>query len=121
MLGKWAGHKLLSEKVTRPHFRPNRPILIPSAPVSEGVELRQGCQFISSLVRALAKLPGGLGGFLPCSTGHHMSRLRHLVWNQCSHGLPSRPLESCHHQCLEAVCGFWVILKGQQQSFLTEL
>ena len=35
----------------------------------------------------------------------HMSRLRHLGWNQCSHGLTSRPLESCHHQCLKAVCG----------------
>ena len=35
-----------------------------------------------------------------------MSRLRHLEWwNQCTHGLSSRPLESCHHQCLSAVCG----------------
>ena len=33
-----------------------------------------------------------------------MSRSRHLGWNQCSHGLTSRPLESCHHQCLQAVC-----------------
>ena len=49
---QWAGHRLLSEKVTRPHIRPNRPILIPSAPVSEGVEIRHGCQFVSSLVRA---------------------------------------------------------------------
>ena len=31
--------------------------------------------------------------------------LRHLRWSQCSHGLTSRPLESCHHQCLSAVCG----------------
>ena len=37
------------------------PFLIPSVPVSEGIEIRQGCQFLSSLVRALAKLPGGLG------------------------------------------------------------
>ena len=37
--------------------------------------------------------------------GSHMSRLRHLGWNQCFHGLSSRPLESCHHQCLKAVCG----------------
>ena len=51
-----AGHRLLSEKVTRPHVRANRPILIPSVPVSEGIETRHGCQFISSLVGALAKL-----------------------------------------------------------------
>ena len=56
------------------------------------------------MVRALAKLRGGLGRFLPCRLSSHMSRLRHLGWNQCSHGLTSRPLESCHHQCLEAVC-----------------
>ena len=102
---QWAGHRLLSEKVTRPHVRTNRPILIPSVPVSEGSEIRHGCQFICSLVRALAKLPGGLGGFLPCQLGSHMSRLRHLGWNQCSHGLSSRPLKSCHHQCFKAVCG----------------
>ena len=109
---------MLSEKVTGPHVRGNRPVLIPSVPVSEGIEIRHGCQFISSLVRALAKLPGGLGRFLPCKIGSHMSRLRHLGWNQCSHGLTSGPLESCHHQCLKAVCGgFWVIPEGQLWSF----
>ena len=83
---QWAGHRLLSEKVTRPHVRANRLILVPSVPVSEGIEIRHGCQFLGSLVRALAKLPGGLGRFLPCRLGSHMSRLRHLGWNQCSHG-----------------------------------
>ena len=63
---QWAGHRLPSEKVTRPHVRANRPSLIPSVPVSEGIEIRHGCQFISSLVRALAKLLGGIGRFLPC-------------------------------------------------------
>ena len=101
----WAGHRLLSAKVTWPHVTANRPIFISSVPVSEGIEIRHGCQFLSSLVRALAKLPGGLGRFLPCRIGSHMSRLRHLVWKKCSHGLTSGPLESCHHQCLKAVCG----------------
>ena len=102
---QWAGHRLKSEKATRPHIRPNRPISISSVPVSEGIEIRQECQFISSLLRALGKLPGGVGIFLPCRVGTHVSRLRHLVWEHCSHGLTSRPLESCHHQCLKAVCG----------------
>ena len=57
---------MLIEKVTRPHVRANRPILIPTVPVSEGIIIRHGCQFLSSLVRALAKLPGGIGRFLPC-------------------------------------------------------
>ena len=95
---QWAGYPLLSEKVIRPHVGANRPILISSVPVSEGIEIRHGCQFISSLVRALAKLPEGLGVFLPCQLGSHMSRLWHLGWNECSHGLSSRPLESCHRR-----------------------
>ena len=53
---------MLSEKVTRLHVRAHRPILIPSVPVSEGIEIRHGCQFLSSLIRALAELSGGLGG-----------------------------------------------------------
>ena len=114
---QWAGHRLLSEKVTRPHVRAGRSIFIPSVPVSEGIEIRHGCQFLSSLLRALAKLPGGLGRFLPCSLGSHMSRFRHLRWNQCSHGLTSRPLESCHHQRLKAVCGVSGYPQGSLWSF----
>ena len=49
---QWAGHRLLSEKVTRPHVRADRPILIPSAPVSEGIETRHRCQFLSVQVKA---------------------------------------------------------------------
>ena len=109
---QWAGHRLLGEKVTRPHVRAGRPISVSSVPVSEGIEIRHGCQFISSLVRALGKLPGGLSRFLPCQVGTHLSRLRHLVWNHCSHGLTSRPLESCHHRCLSAICGVLGYPKG---------
>ena len=117
-VGAVAGHRLLSEKVARPHVRANRPILLPSVPVSEGIEIRHGCQYVSSLIRALAKLHGGLGRFLPCSLGSHMSRLRHLGWNQCSHGLTSRPFESCHHQCLKAVCGVLGYPKGSASELL---
>ena len=77
-----------------------------------------GCQFISSLVRALAKLPGGMGGFLPCGVGSHMSWLRHLGWNQCSHGLTFKLLESCHHRCLTAACGFLGYPKGSASELL---
>ena len=47
---QWADLRFLSAKVTGPHVRANRPILIPSVPVSEGIEIRHGCQFISSQV-----------------------------------------------------------------------
>ena len=106
---QWAGLRLLSEKVTVPH---DRDTSISSVPVSEGIEIRQGCQFISNLVRAVGKLPSGICRFLPCGVGSHMSRSRHSGWEQCYHGLASRPLESCHRQCLQAVCGVLGLSSG---------
>ena len=70
------------------------------------------------MVRALGKLPGGLARFLPCQVGSHLSRLRHLGWNQCSHGLTSRPLESCHHLCLSAICGVLGYPRGSAAELL---
>ena len=92
-----AGHRLLSETVTHPHARAHGPISISSVLVSEGIVIRQGCRFISCLIRALGEIPCGSGSFLPCQVGSHMSRLPHLGWEQCSHCLPARPLETCHH------------------------
>ena len=60
---QWTGQRLLSEKVTRPHVRANRPVSISSVAVSEGIEIRQGCLFLSNLVGALAKLYGGICRF----------------------------------------------------------
>ena len=42
---QWAGHRLLSEKVLRPHVRAHRPIYGSSVLVSKGIEIRQGCRF----------------------------------------------------------------------------
>ena len=70
----WLGHRLLSEKVTRMHhLRANRPFYVPPAPVTEGVQIRLGCQYISSFFRALGKLSGGLSRFIPGSIGGDMS------------------------------------------------
>ena len=105
------------KKVTRPHGRANRPILIPSVPVSKGIEIRHGCQFLSSSVRTLAKLPGGLGRFLPCRIGSHMSRLRHPGWNQCSHGLTLGLWNPVIISPLRLYVGFWCVLRVQHRSF----
>ena len=115
---QWAGHRLLSEKVTRSHVRALRPSTISSVPASEEIVIRQGCRFIASLVRASGKLPGSIRRFLPCRIGCNMSRLRHLVWEQCSHGLTSRPLETCHHQCRRAVCGVLAYPSGTAAELL---
>ena len=114
---QWAGHRLLSEKVTRPRTRANRPILIPSVPVSEGIAIRHGCQFISCLVRALAKLVGGIGRFLPGGIGSHMSR-------GISVGISVLMVSTLDHwnpfiiNALRLFAGFFLsIPKGQQRSF----
>ena len=39
-------------------------------------------------------------------------------WNQCSHGLTSRPLESCHHRCLSAVFGILGYPEGSAADLL---
>ena len=97
---KWLGHRLLPEKTVPVHRRPGRLICVDTPPVSEGVQIRLGCQFLGSMFRSLGKLPGGLGRFLPGSLGTHLCRLRHFGWLQCCHGLDCRPLESCLPDCL---------------------
>ena len=96
---QWAGHRLLSEKVTRPHVRAHRPSSISSVPVPEGIVIRQERRFTSSLIRALGKLPGGLGRFLPCSVGSQCLRhgpvrvqVPYLTRSEDGHG-PGRGLE----------------------------
>ena len=100
---KWMGHRLLPEKTVPLRHRSGRPILIGTSPVSERVQIRAGCQFVGGLFRSLNKLPGGLSRFIPGSLGPHLSRLRHLDWLQCGHGLSRRPLESAMPGCLEAL------------------
>ena len=98
---KWMGHRLLPEKTVPIQNRPGRAVHIGPSPVSDGVQIRVGCQFIGSMFRSLGRLPGGLGRFIPGSLGPHLSRLRHLGWLQCGHGLSCRPYESSMPDCLE--------------------
>ena len=82
-------------------MRAHRPVSISSVPVSEGIEIRQGCQPGSEL---WVNFPVVLVRFYPARLVGICPRLRHLGWDQCSHRLTSRPLASCHHHCLQAVC-----------------
>ena len=102
---QWSGHRLLCEKVTRHHVRANRPILIPSVPVSEGIEFRHGCQFLSGSVRALAKLPGG---------GLYLA----IMVLTCLGGFSWPLLQAIGIlNALKLFVGFWGTLQGQLQSF----
>ena len=102
---QWAGHDCLAKRLLVLTCVRSAQILFLLFLCQKESKIRQGCQFIGSLVGALGKLPGRLGRLSPCAVGSHMTRLRHLGWDQCSHGFTSKPLESCHHQCLKAVCG----------------
>ena len=92
------------------------PMLIPSVPVSEGIEIRHGCQFISSLVRASSKLPGGMGRFLPCGVGPHIwSRINVLMVSLRDHWI----LVTIN--ALVRCVGVLGCPKGSAASFLTVL
>ena len=92
---KWMGHRLLPEKTVTIPNRPGTAVHIGTSPVSDGVQIRVGCQFIGSMFRSLGRLPGGLSRFIPGSLGPHLSRLRHLGWLQCGHGLSCTSMPGC--------------------------
>ena len=96
------------------------PVLIPSAPVSDGVEIRQGCQFVSCLVRpfpsSLVVLVGSCHVVLdPTCQGF-------VIWGGINAPmvLPpdhwNRVITNASVLCV----GFCVILKIQQRSFLMD-
>ena len=61
----------------------------------------------------------GLGGplvvrvdFLPCRIGGNQCRLTHSGWEQCGHGLSSRPKETADHTSLGDVSNLFVFPDG---------
>ena len=66
----WLGHRLLPEKTVPVSRRLGRPIYVGTPPVSEGVQIRVGCQFLGSLFRSLGKLPGGFSRVYPWFAGY---------------------------------------------------
>ena len=90
----WAGERLTSEKARPLHLRPGGPISVSAVPFGPGIDIWRSCRFIGAVMRSLCMLPHGLGWFVPCSFGPHHCRLRHFNWENCGHGLNSRPRES---------------------------
>ena len=101
------GRMLTCEKVIRPHLRACGPLVGSSSPASIGKEIRRGCQFIHRLFRSLGHLPGGLVRFVPGQPSAHFTRLLHLGWGQCGHGLSSGPRESCDMHVLHLLLMFF--------------
>ena len=107
MFEVFSGIRLQTEKTVRPHLRSRRPLVFSGFSAGIGQEIRHGCQFIHSLIRALGHLPGGLSRFIPCHPGAHHARLLHLGWGRYGHGLTSRPCESCDHRFLTPLLNFF--------------
>ena len=103
----YAGHRLHAEKAIGPHLRPRRLLFFSGFPVDLGQEIRHGCQFLHSLFRSLGHHPGGLVRFIPCHPSAHYTRLMHVGWGQCGHGLSSRPRESCDLSILTPLLDFF--------------
>ena len=57
-------------------------------------EVRLERRFLGTLLQTLRDLLGCLGRLLHRQAGAHDKRLRHLFWEQCGHGVNSRPKES---------------------------
>ena len=90
----WAGERLCLENAVPRHRRVGRPISVSAVPLGPGIDIWRSCRFFGAIFRALRMLPGGLGRFLPGDIGANHGRLRHIVWEKCSHGLTSRPRET---------------------------
>ena len=55
---QWSGHKFPIGSVTRPNLWAGRRFSVSSPAISDGVQIRQGCQFIGRLIRYLGALAG---------------------------------------------------------------
>ena len=92
----WAGERLSLEKAHPCYLRPGRPISVSAVPFCPGIDIWRSCRFISAMMRSLCLLPGG-----PCLVGLCLALLVliivgfvHIGWENCGHGLTSRPRES---------------------------
>ena len=90
----WAGERLSLEKAHLRYLRPGRPISVSAVLFGPGTDIWRSCRFVGCLMRSLCLLLVGLRRFVPCSIGANHCRLRHIGWEECGHGLTSRPRES---------------------------
>ena len=93
-----------------PKYRgPGSPISVSAAPLCPDADMWKLCRFLGNMLRALTKLPGGLGRFIPGRIGANHGRLSHVGWEKCCHGLTCRPRESSSEGFF---CDFFLSLVG---------
>ena len=114
----WVGERLSLEKAHPRYLRPGRPISVSPVPFGPGIDIWRSCRFIGALMRSRCLLPGGLGRFVPCSTGANHCKLRHIDWEKCGHGLTSRPRESVSELFLDELLGLFRCPPGSGRALL---
>ena len=102
---RWAGERLRIEDSIPKYRRPGRPISVSAAPLCPDADIWKLCRFFGHMIRALVRLPGGLGRFIPGRIGSNHGRLRHVGWDKCCHGLTCRPRESSGEGFLSDLLG----------------
>ena len=73
--------------------RQGRPISVSGAPLCLDADIWRLCRYLGGLMRAVRRLTGGLGRFIPGRVGANHGRLRHVGWEKSCHGLTCRPEE----------------------------
>ena len=91
---------------------------VSAVPFGPGIDIWRSCRFIGAMVRSLCFLPGGLGRFVPCSTGANHCRLRHIGWERCGHGFISRPRESASEPFFSELLGLFSYPSGSARALL---
>ena len=102
---RWAGERLRIEESLPKYWRPGCRISVSAAPLCPDADIWKLCRFLGHMFRALVRLPGGLGRFLPGRIGANHGRLRHIGWEKCCHGLTCRPRESSGEGFLSDLLG----------------
>ena len=115
---RWAGKRLRIEESLPKYLRPGRPISVLAAPLCPDADIWKLCRFFGRMLRALVRLPGGLGRFIPGRIGANHGRLRHVGWEKCCHGLTCRPSESSGEGFLSDLLGLLGYPSGSGGSLL---
>ena len=113
-----AGERLSLEKAHPRYLRPGRPISVSAVPSGPGTDIWRSCRFIVALIRSLCLLLGGLRRFVPCSIGANHCRLRHIGWEECGHGLSSRPRETTSEPFLNELLRLFDYPPGSARALL---
>ena len=114
----WAGERLTLEKAHPRYLRTGRPISVSAVPFGPGIDTWRSCRVIGAMMRSLCLLPGGLGRFVPCSIGANHCKLRHIGWENCGHGLTSRPRESASELFLNELLSLFRYPPGSGRALL---